>query len=197
MSASLASDYVQLFGPGEPDEILILAPEKSSNWDTTSKVLGFVINSHTLEISVTTKKAQAIKTALVDDWPRCRRRATAQEVFSCAGKLWNLTYVIRAGKYFVWRLPRLTDLHTRTRKKTIEPLCRARKRVQRRPRFLEVGNTPRTSHGRGVTELPVFRRDQAPSKMILPVRCKLRRDRRILSKTQNLLEIRLTPRTCG
>ena len=58
-----------------------------------------------------------IKTVLVDDCSRCRRRATAQEVFSVAGKLWNLTYVIRAGKYFVWRLLRLTDLHTRTGKK--------------------------------------------------------------------------------
>ena len=36
---------------------------------------------------------------------------------SIAGKLWNLTYVIRAGKYFVWRLLRITDLHTQTGKK--------------------------------------------------------------------------------
>ena len=28
-----------------------------------------------------------------------------------AGKLWNLTYVVRAGKYFVWRLLRLAGLH--------------------------------------------------------------------------------------
>ena len=86
MSASLASDYVRLFGPGEPGEIPILAPEKTWNWNTTLEFLGFVINSHTLEIS-----AQAIKTALVDDRPRCRRRPTAQEVFRFAGKLWNLT----------------------------------------------------------------------------------------------------------
>ena len=62
VSASLASDYVRLFRPGEPGEIPILAPKKSSNWNTTLEFLGFVINSHTLEIS-----AQAIKTALVDD----------------------------------------------------------------------------------------------------------------------------------
>ena len=83
VSASLASDYVRIFGPGEPGETPILAPKKSSNWNTTLEFLGFVINSHTLEILVTTKKAQAIKTALVDDWPRCRRRATAQEMLSC------------------------------------------------------------------------------------------------------------------
>ena len=28
-----------------------------------------------------------------------------------AVKLWNLTYVVRAGRYFVWRLSRLTGLH--------------------------------------------------------------------------------------
>lgn len=65
-----------------------------------------------MRISVTVKKVQAIKKALADDWPRRRRRATAQEVFSIAGKLWNLTYVIRAGKYFVRRLLKLTGLHS-------------------------------------------------------------------------------------
>ena len=111
VSASLASDYVRLFGPGEPGETPILAPKKSSNWDTQLEFLGFVIDSHTLQISVTAEKALAIKTTLVNDWPRDRHSATAQEVFSIAGKLWNLTYVVRAGKYFVWRLLRLTGLH--------------------------------------------------------------------------------------
>ena len=40
-----------------------------------------------------------------------RRRASARDVLTVAGKLWNLTYVVRAGRYFVWRLLRLTGLH--------------------------------------------------------------------------------------
>ena len=112
VSASLASDYVRLFGPGEAGETPILAPKKSSDWNTTLEFLGFVINSHTLQISVPPEKARAIKTTLENDWPRDRHSATAQEVFSIAGKLWNLTYVVRAGKYFVWRLLRLTGLHS-------------------------------------------------------------------------------------
>ena len=115
-SASLASDYVRLFGPGETGETPILAPKKSSNWNTTLEFLGFFINSHTLTISVTEEKARAIKALLTDEWPRDRRHATAQEVFSVAGKLWNLTYIIKAGKYFVWRLLRLTGLHNASRK---------------------------------------------------------------------------------
>ena len=34
-----------------------------------------------------------------------------------AGKLWNLTYVVRAGRYFVWQLLALTGLHKNARAK--------------------------------------------------------------------------------
>ena len=40
-----------------------------------------------------------------------RRQAKVREVLSTAGKLWNLTCVVRGGRYFVWRLLRLTGLH--------------------------------------------------------------------------------------
>ena len=36
---------------------------------------------------------------------------TARDMINMAGKLWNLMYVVRAGRYFVWRLLRLTWLH--------------------------------------------------------------------------------------
>ena len=39
------------------------------------------------------------------------RCATVKEVISVAENLWNLTYVVRAGRYFAWRLLRLTGLH--------------------------------------------------------------------------------------
>ena len=35
VSASLASDYVRLLGSEEPGVITILAPKKTSNWNTT------------------------------------------------------------------------------------------------------------------------------------------------------------------
>ena len=40
------------FGPGKPGETSIPAPKKNSNWNTTLEFLGFIINSHTLEISL-------------------------------------------------------------------------------------------------------------------------------------------------
>ena len=63
-SASLASDHVRLFGPGEEGVTLILAPHKSTNWDTTIDALGFTINSHTMKIWFPRVKVDAIKSLL-------------------------------------------------------------------------------------------------------------------------------------
>ena len=62
--------------------------------DTKLAFLGSTIDSHALTISVPEKKAQAIKTALENDLPRERRQATAQGVFSIAGKLWYMTGIL-------------------------------------------------------------------------------------------------------
>ena len=110
-SASLASDNVRLFGPGEKGETPILAPKKSTNWNSTVDALGFTINTHTMRISVTKERIEAIRLLLELEWPSSKTHAGAQAVLSMAGKLWNLTYVVRAGRYFVWQLLRLTDLH--------------------------------------------------------------------------------------
>ena len=64
-----------------------------------------------MKISFPCIKVDAIKSLLREQWPVTRRQAKVREVLSMAGKLWNLTYVVRAGKYFVWRLLRLTGLH--------------------------------------------------------------------------------------
>ena len=111
-SASLASDHVRLFGPGEAGEVPILAPKKSTDWDTVIDALGFSIDSHAGRIATTPERVEAIRTTLESDWPCDRKQASVQDVLSIAGKLWNLTYVIRAGRYFVWQLLRLTGLHT-------------------------------------------------------------------------------------
>jgi len=116
-SATLASDHVRLFCPGEEGVTPILAPKKSTDWDSKIDALGFTINSHTMRISFPREKADAIKRLLLEQWPLNRKRATARDVLSMAGKLWNLTYVVRAGRYFVWRLLRLTGLHDASARK--------------------------------------------------------------------------------
>ena len=111
-SSSLGSNHVRLFGPGEVGVTPILVPKKSTDWDTTIDALGFTISVHTRRISVPREKTAAVKRLLFEQWPQeTRREATARDVLSMAGKLWNLTYVVQAGRYFVWRLLLLTGLH--------------------------------------------------------------------------------------
>ena len=95
------------FGPGEP----ILAPKKSTDWGSTFDALGFTINSRTMRISSPREKANDIKRLMLHQWPLSRRRASARDVLRVAGKLWNLTYEVRAGRYFAWRLLQLTGIH--------------------------------------------------------------------------------------
>ena len=78
-SASLASDHIPLFGPGEAGAIPILAPQKSTNWDTTVDLLGFTVNTHTLHISVTEGKIAAIRLTLEQEWPLSRKQASAKK----------------------------------------------------------------------------------------------------------------------
>ena len=40
-----------------------------------------------------------------------------------SGKLWNLTYVVRAGRYFGWRLLRLTGLHDERHPRNQKVVC--------------------------------------------------------------------------
>ena len=100
-----------MFGPGEEGVTPILAPKKSTDWDATIDALGFIIYSHTMRISFLREKADAIKRLLRDPWPASRRHAKARAVLSMAWKRWNLTYIVRAGRYFVWSPLRLTGLH--------------------------------------------------------------------------------------
>ena len=62
-------------------------------------------------ISLTREKTEAIEELMLDHWSTSTRRAIARDVLSMTGKLWNLTYVVRAGSHFVWRPLRLTGLH--------------------------------------------------------------------------------------
>ena len=63
-SASIASDHIHSFAPGEADATPILAPKKSTDWDTTVDLLGFTVNTQTLGIAVTDGKIAAIRRTL-------------------------------------------------------------------------------------------------------------------------------------
>ena len=102
---------MRFFGQGEEGVAPILVPKKRTEWDTTIAALGFTINSNTTRMSFPRRKVDAIKRSLRELWLVDRRQAKVREVISMAEKLWNLTYVVRAGRYFLWRLLPLTGLH--------------------------------------------------------------------------------------
>ena len=75
------------------------------------------MNTYTLRISVTEGKIAAIRLTLEQEWPLTRKEASAQEGLSVAGKLWSLTYVVRASLFFIWQLLAPTGLHKNARTK--------------------------------------------------------------------------------
>ena len=85
-----------------------------TNWDTTvdALLIGYTINTHAMRNSITRENVAALRDLLEREWLSERAEASAQEVLSIAGKLWNLTFVVRAGRYFVWQLLRITGLHS-------------------------------------------------------------------------------------
>lgn len=62
-SALRASDSVRLFGPRESGETPILAPKKSTEWDTLVDFLGYTVDTHTMPIAIP-KKVETIKRTL-------------------------------------------------------------------------------------------------------------------------------------
>ena len=102
---------MRLFGPGEEGVTPCLTPNNRTNWDTAIDALGFTINSYTIKISFPRVKVDEINNLLSGQWPVTGRPAKGREVLSMAGKLWKLTYVVRAGRYFESRMPGLTGLH--------------------------------------------------------------------------------------
>lgn len=81
-----------------------------TNWDTAVDFLGHTTDTHKMTLDVTSERIKAVRTTKETDWPRDTQFASVQEVLSIAGTLWNLTCIMRAVKYFVWHLLRLTGL---------------------------------------------------------------------------------------
>ena len=105
VSAYLASDHVRRKNP-------ILSLKNSTNWDTAVHALGYTTNTYTMTTSITPEKVAALRELLEREWPSKRAEASAQEIPSIAEKLWNLMLAARAGRYSVWQLLRLTNLHS-------------------------------------------------------------------------------------
>lgn len=84
VSASLASDCVRVFGPGDLGEPPILSQAKSSYCDVNITFLRRNINTHTGQISLPYEKIGGLRDIL-DEWTSSREATPVREVLSLTG----------------------------------------------------------------------------------------------------------------
>ena len=100
---SFAYYSFRLFGCRNTGEPPLFAREKTTSWDTRMEMLGWMIDTESMTISVTQENVAQLR-ALSAEWPTDRRVATVKEVRSLLGKLLHLCEVVRPGKFFVRRI---------------------------------------------------------------------------------------------
>ena len=102
-SQSFASDSFRLFGSRSGGEPPLFAREKITSWDTRMEMLGWMIDTVAMTISVTQEKVEQLQ-ALLAQWPVERKVAPVKEVRSLLGRLLHLCEVVRPGKFFIRRI---------------------------------------------------------------------------------------------
>ena len=100
---SLVSDHFRLFGERGANEPPLLSEKKMSDWDTCLEVLGYVIDSECMTVSLSPQKISKLRRVL-SEWPVGRTSATAKQISSLTGFLLHVAFVIRPGKFFVGRM---------------------------------------------------------------------------------------------
>ena len=80
-----------------------MSTAKLTNWMVAQEVLGFVIDTQSMRISVPVRKIEEIR-AMLKEWPLNRTYARIKGAASLIGKLRHFKTVIRPGRYMVWRL---------------------------------------------------------------------------------------------
>ena len=102
-SQSLGSDHGRLLGARKSGEPPLLAPAKVSSWHTRLEVLGWVLDTVAMTISLPQAKLTQLR-ELLAKWPGDRRIASESELRSLMGKLLHVCEVVRPGKFFVRRM---------------------------------------------------------------------------------------------
>ena len=116
-SQSFASDSFRLFGNRDSGEPPLFAQEKTTPWDTRVEMLGWMIDTVAMTISVPLAKIAQLR-ELLAEWPTDRQSASVKDVRSLLGKLLHLCEVIRPGKFFVCQILNQLKLAPLTAKDT-------------------------------------------------------------------------------
>jgi len=100
---SFLSDSFRLFGTRTDGEPALFDPEKTTSGDSSMVMLGWLIDTVAMTISVPPEKAVHV-CEMLSQWPAGRRTATVKEIRSLLGTLLHLSEVVRPGKFFVRRI---------------------------------------------------------------------------------------------
>lgn len=100
---SLASDHFRLLGPRGSGDPPLLEARKILGWNTRLEVLGWILDTDQLTISLPSHKSSKLR-EILGNWPRSRAIATCKQISELTGFLFHISVVIRPGKFFVQRL---------------------------------------------------------------------------------------------
>lgn len=100
---SLATDHFRLLGDRGASDPPLISPTKVTNFETRLEVLGWVLDTEQLTISMTDRKQHRLS-RLLHAWPESRAIATARQVSELTGFLMHVSFALRPGKFFVGRL---------------------------------------------------------------------------------------------
>ena len=101
---SIGSDYFRLLDSRDQNKPPLLAPKRVTNFETRLEMLGWIIDTKNLTVSMTPSKLEKLH-RLRGDWPVWHQTATArQQLSGLTVFLVHVSFTIRPGKFFVGRL---------------------------------------------------------------------------------------------
>ena len=110
---SLASDHFRLLGERGASDPPLLSAGKNTNWDTCLEVLGWIVDTESLTVTLPSPKRLKLR-VLLSEWPPSRVSASAKQVSQLVGFLMHVSFAFRPGSFFVQRMlasvgmPRIT-----------------------------------------------------------------------------------------
>ena len=95
---SLASDHFRLLGERGVSDPPLLSTSKITNWDTRLEVLGWIIDTEALTVTLPSRKRLKLR-SLLAEWPPSRASASARQVSKLAGFLMHISFAVRPGLF--------------------------------------------------------------------------------------------------
>ena len=103
---SLSSDHFRLLGERGTSDPPLLSASETTNWDTRLNVLGWIIDTETLTVTLPPHKRGKL-CELISGWPASRASAPAKQVWMLVGFLMHVYFAVRPESFLVQRMSAL------------------------------------------------------------------------------------------